>query len=785
MKIGYKWIKEFVDIEQDAYAVADALTMSGTEVEEIIHESIPKEVICARIIDVKAHPDADKLSLCLVDTGTEQLQVVCGAPNVRAGMISAFAPVGCDLGPGMKVKKAKIRGVESFGVLLSEKELGLTEDHTGIMEIADDLKPGEILLEALDLEDWVYDINVTPNRGDCLSIIGIARELSALFRSELKLPQFSITEDGEAIDSVLSVEILDRVACPRYAARLLKDVKIKKSPFTMRRRLFQAEVRAINNVVDITNYVLLEYGQPLHAFDYTLIAGKGIVVRKAVEGELFVTLDSEERKLRADDLLICDKEKPVALAGVMGGENSEVLETTTSIALESAFFDPIGIRHTSKGLNLSTEASFRFERGIDPAIQVDAANRAAYLMAELAEARVLKGVIDVHDQPAAAGDILLRKEYLQKVLGIDDFTDLDVEDILTRLGCKLTKTETGWMVNAPRFRHDITREIDLVEEFIRIFGMDKVEPILPRFRPVEASSDETKLQQLRFRLASMGFSEVVTYSFISPKWKRFFGDEMLELLNPISDEMKLMRRSLIPGLATVVEKNKNSQNRDIAIFEMGKCFYPKKSEKKLPDEQLRLSIALSGLRIGAHWSERSSDVDFYDIKGVAEVLVPDAAFSPSEHAFYQPGYQADLVIGDKTVGHMGALHPDILEVIGCEDDVFILELSVDPILEQAFAGMEEIPKFPMTSRDLSLVVKEGTPYHDIVRTIDTKGIKELRSVVPIDLYMGDKLPEGLKGITIRITYQSETRTLQDKIINKWQDSIIESLQKDHGISLRQ
>ena len=784
MKIGYKWIKEFVDIEQDAYTAADALTMSGTEVEEIIRETIPKEVVCARIIEVKPHPDADKLSLCLVDTGKEELWVVCGAPNVRAGMISAFAPVGCDLGPGMKVKKAKIRGVESFGVLLSERELGLTDDHTGIMEIADDLKPGEVLLEALDLEDWVFDINVTPNRGDCLSVIGIARELSALFRSELKLPQFSITEDDKAIDSVLSVEIVASDACPRYAARVLEDVKIRKSPFIMRRRLFQAEVRAINNVVDITNYVLLEYGQPLHAFDHTLIAGQGIVVRKAVEGEMFVTLDSEERKLRASDLLICDKEKPVALAGVMGGENSEVLDTSTNIALESAFFNPVGIRHTSKGLGLSTEASFRFERGIDPAIQVDAANRAAYFMAELAEAKVLKGVIDVHFPIGTAGDILLRKEYLHRVLGIDDFTDLDVEDILSRLGCEMKKTSAGWKVKPPQFRHDITREIDLVEEFVRIFGMDKVEPLLPTFRPMEALSDEMKLQEFRLRLASMGFAEVVTYSFISPKWKRFFGDEMLELLNPISDEMKLMRRSLIPGLATVVEKNKNLQNRDIAIFEMGKCFYPEKGGN-LPDEQLRLSIAVSGQRMNPHWSERSTDVDFYDIKGIAEVLVPDAACVLSEHTFYRPGCQADLVVGEKTIGHMGAFHPDILEMIGCEDDVFIMEISVDTILAKTFAGKEEIPKFPMTWRDLSLVVKEGTSYHDIVRTIDAKGIRELRSVVPIDLYVGDKLPEGLKGITIRATYQSDTRTLEDKMINKWQDSIIESLQKDHGISLRQ
>ncbi len=303
---------------------------------------------------MRQHPDADKLKVCMVDTGTETLQVVCGAPNCRVGMISAFAPVGTDLGPGMLVKKARLRGQESFGVLLSEKELGLTDDHTGIMEIEKDLKPGDVLLDALDLEDSVFEINVTPNRGDELSVIGIARELCSLFKADFTPPEFTMEETDRPASDVLSVEIIDREGCPRYAARLIEGVKIRKSPFLMRRRLFQAGVRAINNIVDVTNYVMLEYGQPLHAFDYTLVAGSGIVVRKAAEGEVFTTLDSVERKLRAVDLLICDREKPVALAGVMGGENSEVLETTTKIALESAFFDPVGIRRTSKGLGLST-----------------------------------------------------------------------------------------------------------------------------------------------------------------------------------------------------------------------------------------------------------------------------------------------------------------------------------------------------------------------------------------------------------------------------------------------
>ncbi|MGC9325625.1 MAG: phenylalanine--tRNA ligase subunit beta [Desulfomonilia bacterium] len=783
MKIGYKWLKDYVDLDQDAYEVARALTMSGTEVEEVIHETIPREVICARITKVWQHPDAEKLLMCLVDTGTEELQVVCGAPNTRVGLMSAFAPVGTVLGQGMKVKKAKIRGQESFGVLLSERELSLTDDHTGIMELPEDVTPGEVLLDALDLEDWVLDLNVTPNRGDCLSVIGIARELSAIFKKDLVLPSSLISEDATPIESALKVEILSPDACPRYAARVMKDVRIKKSPFSMRRRLYQAGMRAISNVVDITNYVLLEYGQPLHAFDYTFLEDQAIIVRKARGKEPFITLDSAERILGEDDLLICDGKKPVALAGIMGGENSEVLETTTSIVLESAFFNPVGIRKTAKGMNISTEASYRFERGIDPSIQVDAANRAAYLMAQLAGVTVLKGVLDVNNIPAENREIPLRKGYMETVLGIGDIHPDDVTGIFTRLGCTLRTVDTGWHITTPPFRHDLRREIDLVEEFIRIYGMDNVPTELPRFNPVKISNLERKYRELRVRLASMGLSEVVTYSFISPKWNRFFPGDTLELINPISDEMKTMRTSLIPGLAMTVERNKKLQRRDVSIFEIGRCFIPAK-EQKLPDEHCRIGIALSGQRTETHWSEKPSPVDFYDIKGIAESLIPGIELRASDHGFFQEGNQADVLFDGDVIGSIGCLHRDIQAILDIADDVYVMELDTEPVLERPWKGLTEIPKFPLTWRDISLVVNESTSYADIVGIIGSMGIREIRQVAPIDLYTGDKLPRGKKGITIRITYQSDSRTLEDKTISAWQDSILNTLEKDLGIQLR-
>jgi len=784
MKLGYKWIIEYLDIRREAHEAADALTMSGTEVEGIIHETIPREVVCARLIEVKQHPDADKLKVCTVDTGSETLQVVCGAPNCREGMLSAFAPIGTDLGPGMKVKKAKIRGVESFGVLVSERELGLTDDHTGIMEIEADLKPGDVLVDALDLEDWVFEINVTPNRGDCLSVIGIARELSAVFGAELKRPGLSLIETDPPAAERLRVEIMDTDACPRYAARVLQDVKIGKSPFTMRRRLFQAGVRAISNIVDVTNYVMLEYGQPLHAFDASFIAGHGIVVRKARDGQIFTTLDSVERRLGPDDLLICDRQKPIALAGVMGGENSEVKDTTADVVLESAFFDPVGIRRTSKGLNLPTEASYRFERGIDPGIQAEAATRAAHLMQKLAGARVLKGVVDVNHLDLKPRPITLRKSYLSRVLGMDKIDDREVEAILTRLGFVLAGAENGWTVGSPAFRHDVTREIDLVEEFIRVFGMDKIRAELPAFRPVISPVEKLGFDTLRTAISAMGYTEVITYSFISPKWNTFFKEQALELINPISDEMKVMRPSLIPGLAMAAGRNKSLQRRDMSLFEIGTCFLPME-KGRLPHERIRLGAVLTGQREETHWSGKARDVDFYDMKGLAEALLPGLSARPSEHSFYKPGHQADIHLDDRVIGHMGALSEDILAMLDIIDEVYAMEVDTDAVLKKTFQGVQEIPRFPVTWRDLSLVADEGVGYSDISRTIRGLKIRELRLITAVDLYTGEKLGPGKKGITIRLTYQSDTRTLEDSIINKWQDKVIQSLSSELGIELRQ
>jgi phenylalanyl-tRNA synthetase beta chain len=784
MKISYNWIREFIELDVDASTAAKALTMSGTQVEELIRQSIPKEVICALVTEVKPHPNADKLFLCMVDTGKEAFRVVCGAPNTRAGMMSAFAPVGTDLGPGMLVKKAKIRGEESYGILLSERELGLTDDHTGIMELEGSIKPGDVLVDALKLDDWVFDLNVTPNRGDCLSVIGIARELAALFRSNLKMPSMTIREDPEPIEKCLSVDIDAHDACPRYSARYLKGITIAKSPFWMRRRLFQSGVRAISNVVDITNYVMLEYGQPLHAFDATLIGGNGIVVRKANEGETFVTLDSVERKLNKENLLICDKQKPVALAGVMGGENSEVMDTTENVVLESAFFDPKSIQRTSKELNISTEASYRFERGIDPSIQVDAANRAAWLMAEYAGAKVLKGFIDVNYYKYIKNELKLRKAYLEKVLGIGDISSSEVKEIFTLLGCDVKETGEDWQISAPVFRHDITREVDLVEEFIRIYGMDKVEPDLPMFKPLKGSSEEKNIKELRLSLSAMGLTEVISYSFISPKWKRFFAEDSLELLNPISDELKCMRMSLVPGLASSVERNKKLQNRDISIFEIGRTFHPKQ-DMKLPVEKSRLGIAMSGQRFDTHWSDKARPIDFYDLKGIVETLLGPLDMQPSNHPCFKDGYQADILIDSKPIGSIGCLNSDILEMLDIADDVYVLEILLDECLARKWEGMKEIPKFPSTWRDMSLVVDSAVSYKDIVKVIQAHNINEIRQAFPVDLYMGDKLPQGKKGITIRITYQSDSRTLEDATITAWQEQITKSLQKDFGIQLRQ
>ncbi len=786
MRISFNWISDFVDIDADPSAVADALTLSGTEVEEIDHVTIPEEVVCARIIEKEPHPNADSLHLCKVDTGGEELQIVCGAPNVRQGMLTALAPIGTKLGDSMVVKKAKIRGVDSYGVLASERELGLTDDHTGIMEIEDkSICPGDILIDKLKLEDWVFDISVTPNRGDCLSVIGIARELAAIFNTSMKYSPIEPEEDKIPIDTALSVEIEAVDACPRYCARVLKGLHVAKSPFWMRRRLFLSGARAINNVVDITNYVMLECGQPLHAFDYDLIGEHTIVVRKAYDGETFVTLDSTERSLLKDALLICDKEKAVALAGIMGGENSEMSDDSKEVVLESAYFDPVQVRKTSSRLNLSTEASYRFERGVDPDGQKKAVDRAASLMARLADARVLKGVIDVNHLESAPRKIYLRKKRLEKILGASNVKISKVEAIFKGLGFEITSDEGGWGIIAPLFRHDIEREIDLIEEYVRIDGMDNVPSDLPRFEPQIKPSDVLKLRDIRTTLSAMGFNEVITYSFISPRWGEWFKDRYLELKNPISDEMAIMRTSLIPGLASVVARNKRIQLRDVHIFEIGKCFLPVQDNSHLPTEIERLGIASSGSRKKLHWSEEAGQVDFYDMKGIVESIVPDIEFRPSNHIFFTPGIQADVYSGSGLIGYIGALNPDIIEYLDLSDDIYVMEIELETLLIRKPAEIGPLPRFPSICRDISLVVDSNIIYEDIEGVILSKGIKDLRQIEVIDVYRGEKLPQDKNGITLRITYQSATKTLEDKVINKWQKVILDTLREKLGIYLRQ
>ncbi|MEA2102329.1 MAG: phenylalanine--tRNA ligase subunit beta [Thermodesulfobacteriota bacterium] len=789
MNISYRWIKEFVDIDMDANALADCLTMSGTEVEGVVHQTIPEEVVCARILEVTPHPEADRLHVCTVDNGSEHLQVICGAPNVRKGLMVALAPQGCILGEGMKIKKSKIRGVESFGMLVSEKELGLTDDHEGIIEIdqidekaMDRVRPGDCFLRALDLEDWVLDVNVTPNRGDCLSVLGLARELSAIFNQDLHLPAFDLVEDECTIDNKIQVSVLDTHACPRYAARFLDNVRIAKSPFFMRRRLFSSGIRAINTVVDITNYVLMEYGQPMHAFDYNRLNDHSIVVRRAGHGERFLTLDSQERTMDKDDLFICDGKGPVAIAGIMGGESSEVVPETNSVVLESAFFDPITIRRTAKRLNLSTEASYRFERGVDPEIQTEALRRAAYLMGEFAHARIWSGEIDVNHLDYTQKDIMLEPSYLRRILGTNIPLD-DVGDVFTRLGAVVERQDKGWAISPPMFRHDLVRPVDLVEEYARIYGMDRIEPRLPAFVPVEMKHEKTAVEQMRLCLASMGFTEVITYSFIAGQWEKWFDTKMLGLKNPISDELSHMRTSLIPGISGVIEKNKKKQIRDVYVFETGKCFFPVDG-RDLPEEVERLAIAISGARRDTHWSDPSSKVDFYDIKGIALAVVGPAVFRSSSHAFLRPGEQADIYVEDQKAGVIGCLHPDILDAIDMDDAIYVLEIDTRFAFAEKFKGMEPIPRFPGTARDLSLVVDEKITYEGIEQAVTECRIKEIQAIMPVDLYHGDRLPDGLKGLTIRISYRSDTKTLSDKQVAKWQKKVVRSLEDRLGIRIR-
>ncbi len=811
MNITLNWLKTYIDFDFSAEELADRLTMLGIEVESIKELGTAlKGVVVGKVTAIKPHPNADKLVLCQVDIGEEDtLQIVCGAPNVREGMFAPVATIGTDLPTGISIKRAKLRGEESHGMLCSEKELGFSEDAAGLMELSSDLPIGIEVTDALGLDDTVLELEITPNRPDCLSLIGVAREVRAETGNDIKLPEVNVQEDDTDIRELTSVTIDAPDLCPRYAARVIQGVNIGESPTWLKQRLESVGIGVINNIVDVTNFVLMEYGQPLHAFDYHKLEENRIVVRRAAAGEIITTLDAEERKLTPDMLVIADATKPVALAGIMGGFDSEITDTTCDVLLESANFDPSSVRATAKALGMNTEASYRFERGADPEAVIPAIDRATQLIVELAGGTVCNGIIDEYPGKCELLQIQLRPERVNFILGTELETE-EIMQILSRLGFDIQHTqnpvsplirgagrlnteENILTVTVPTYRIDITREIDLIEEIARVHGYDNIPTTLPKGDiPVPTLNilDEVR-RRIKHYLLGSGMMEAINYSFCHPNCfdkVRLTNDnplrDALKLQNPLSPEMSILRTTLLPSLLENAQHNHNHQIDNIALFEMSTVFLN-------GEEPARIAGILAGEIGGGVYGNPSQPPDFFDIKGVVEGAlevcgITEWKFAITDEPTFHPGRNAEVLLGDQRIGILGEAHPKVLDNYELPYKAYLFELDLEKLADAADFSkrFEPIPIYPSILRDLAIVVEQDIPSDKPINIIYATGGALVESVRLFDVYVGDQVPEGKKSLAYTITYHSATETLTDKEVNDLHDKVVERLNQELGAELR-
>ena len=801
MKFSFQWLKQYVDFPYSPSELADILTHLGLEVEAVAEQGAEFQgVRVGQLLSFHPLPGSDHLSVCQVNGGDRIYTVVCGAPNVKTGEKVALAAPGATLPGGVKIGTAPFQGVASEGMLCSEKELGVSEEGGGIWFLEASAPLGSPVEKALDLKDWILEVNVTPNRADCLCVIGLAREIAAHSRQPLLYPPPNAF-DGPAKSADLTSVVVERPdLCPRYVAQMVLGVEIKTSPFWMRRRLQALGVRAINNIVDVTNYVMLEMGQPLHAFDFDLLEEKRIVVRTASPGDSFTTLDGVVRLLPPESLMICDGRKPVGLAGIMGGLNSEVTPQTRNILLESAYFDPMGIRRTSKQMGLSTEASIRFERGIDPNGCLRAANRAAALMVETGGGSVSREAVDVYPRQIEPAKISLRWSRVNQILG----TSLSPEEIgafLKGLELQVEDAEPGLgRVTSPTFRVDLQREIDLVEEVARLHGFNKIPVTLPEGRV--SASGKTRIQQASGRareiLTAGGFWEVITYSFISPQILRKLrlsdGDwrlQPLRIQNPLSEETGVMRPTLLPGLLQTVGLNVKRQIQDLKIFELGRVFRPRAGQE-LPDEIEVLSALLCGLRGEESWDQPKIEVDFFDLKGAVETLLSRLGIEgfqvlqEEKEPFLHPGAACRLEAEGEFLGWLGEIHPEVREAFELKPKIFVFELDFRAVARRRrlMRSFKPLARFPAVHRDLALIVDEAVSAGDLLNGIRRANPGLVTEVKIFDLYRGNPIPAGKKSIAFRLKYQQEGKTLTDAEVNELHQRIARRLIEKHGAVLR-
>jgi phenylalanyl-tRNA synthetase beta chain len=794
VRVSLSWLREFVDVDVPLATLKEILDLSGTKVDTIHHpgEGIDG-VVVAQVQEIDAHPNADNLNMVVVSTGEGTHRVVCGAKNFAVGDKVALARVGSKL-PGMTITERRIRGEVSAGMLCSASELGVAKDHSGLLILPPDASLGEDVVRTLGLADSILELEVTPNRPDCMSVYGVAREVAALTGNELKPPPAEVTAD-EALGSPVTVRIEDESGCPRYLARYLSGVKIGPSPQWMTARLVAAGVRPISNVVDVTNYVLMELGHPLHAFDAARVAEQAIVVRRAAPDEKLTTLDGVERALHPDDLLIADPTTALAIAGVMGGEGSEVSDDTTALILESAYFDHASIAYTSRRHGLRTEASARFERGADPNAAALAAARAARLLTEVAGARVSAAEVDRYPAPVERRSIVLRPHRTPKLLGVDIPADRQVRH-LQSIGIEAVEAEGAIQAVVPTWRPDVTREVDLVEEVVRLHGLDRVPSSLPPGRAGALNEAQRFDRRLRRTLAGLGLREAWTESFLGPKELDDLGlaedhptRKLVRLMNPMAEEKPGLRTTLLPGLLRAAAHNAAHRAEGFALFEIARVYEP--AEDELPVEAPVLGAVLSGRRRPQSWQGPAGPWDFFAAKGVVEAALrslglPPPAFAPASGMPFHPTRAATVSVAGTVAGAFGEVHPEVCDRFGVYEGTVAFELSLPPLLAAMppRVKVEDLPRFPPLLLDLAVVVDEGVSAESVTEIVREVGAPDVASARLFDLYRGEQLPEGRKSLAFALEIRAADRTLTDEEAVAVRDRIVAALSERVGAEIR-
>ena len=797
MLVSYNWLKQYTNVEDNANALAEKITRGGIEVEgvEYLAEEI-SNVVVGYVVSKEKHPDAEKLNVCQVNVGEEEnLQIVCGAPNVDAGQYVIVAKVGAKL-PGIKIKKAKLRGVESQGMICSLAELGLSKSvvpknyQEGIYVFETEQELGSDVVEVLGLNDYILDLSITPNRADALSMRGLTYELGALYNNKVDFKDVEKEENYEATSLQVAIE---SDSCRNYVGQVVKNVEVKSSPLWLQTRLMNSGIRPINNIVDITNYVLLEFGQPMHAFDKDLVGDK-IVVRDAKEGEVLETLDGEERKLQTTDLVITDGTRAIALGGVMGGKNTEVSEETKNIILESAYFNPTSVRRTSAAHGLRSDSSARFEKGIDPNMQKAALARAVELILELCPNAVVEssvGIVKKEEEKV----VEITTSYINNYLGIT----LSTEEIVTILeGLSFTVEVTGenLVVKVPTRRPDISIKQDLVEEVIRIYGYDNLASTLPKFSKTTKGGltySQRMVRDLRAVYASLGFNDTINYSLVSEEEATEYTLEdhhKVRLLMPMTETHSTLRQSLVPGLLNTVQYNVARKQKDLKLLEIGRVFFGSGDDNIQPKETLYLSAALTGEERATKWLKESSSLDFFAAKGYLEVvfdrlgLDEKVTYKKSKLEGMHPGRFAEVYLGEKRIGFIGEVHPQVADKLGL-NTTYVFEINLDEVISESKVKpkYEEVTKYPEITRDIAMLVDVKDEYQNIYNVIESVNSKLITKVELFDLYVGAELLVGKKSLALTITYSDKQKTLTDEEVTAVHDKVLSAL-TEYGAIIR-